>query len=654
MITSKARVAPTKHTTIPRLELSAAHLLSKLLRQVVKDLAIPASQFYCWTDSAIALCWIKGSPSNLKVYVANRVAAIHEMTSPQQWRHVRSKHNPEDLASRGTPPSELPSSTLWWKGPPWLSSPPTEWPVTKLELRAQDTSEFKKKTCHKCTVLPAWNFLEKYSSFHKLTRVLAWIKRFVHNVQCAKELRELSLDLTSKESSDAMNNLLQSSQRETYTVAFECVEKRKLLPNNHPLSRYDLVINKDGLLCVTGRVRSKDDTKSPRAYIPLSIKSPIVRLYLHTMHVTLSHPGIATMMAILAEDHVIPHLRNHLKLISRHCVFCQRAYARTTHQRMGMLPLFRTEPAPPFSRTGIDFAGPFLVHRGNPRKPTRVKVYAALFVCFTTKAVHLELCSDLTAEAFLAALTRFCARIGTPLHLITDNGSNFLGAKKELEEVQKLLNHPVTTHRLSRLSTEKGLQWHLSPPRAPHFGGLWEAGVKAMKTLLRKVVGSLSLSFEELTTVLAEAEAVLNSRPLIPLNTNDPGEDLSLTAGHFLIGRPLCAPPQARVDQTTKLSNLKRWNLVRRLNADLWKLWKGRYLQSLIARAKWKRPEREFHVNDIVIIKDDETFGHRTWPLARITKLFQGQDNLTRVVDLSCRGKTYRRSTDRLVLLVED
>ena len=139
-----------------------------------------------------------------------------------------------------------------------------------------------------------------------------------------------------------------------------------------------LVISKEGLLRACSRVREKD--KTPKTYLVLSTKSSLVDLYLRSLHATLSHPGIAAMMAILTEEHIIPHLRNRLKAISRSCVFCQRAYARTTHQKMGLLPLARTDPAPPFDRTGIDFAGPFFIHRGNPRWPTRLKVYPEYFI----------------------------------------------------------------------------------------------------------------------------------------------------------------------------------------------------------------------------------------------------------------------------------
>ncbi len=183
------------------------------------------------------------------------------------------------------------------------------------------------------------------------------------------------------------------------------------------------------------------------------------------------------------------------------------------------------------------------MRRGNPRKPTNVKVYAAVFVCFVTKAVHFELCSDLTSDVFIAAFNRFCGRRGTPSILCSDNGMNFVGAKRELHEVRTLLEYPQTHQSLSHISTSSGMKWKLTPPRAPHFGGLWESAVKAMKATLKKLLSSRPLTFEELDTLLVESEAILNSRPLAPVTSTYPDQELALTAGHFPIRRPIKSPP---------------------------------------------------------------------------------------------------------------
>ena len=200
------------------------------------------------------------------------------------------------------------------------------------------------------------------------------------------------------------------------------------MPISHTLGHFDVILEKDGILSVSGRVRDQHHKKEPKSYCPLSLSSLLTKLFVETNHVIFSHAGTSTLMAVLAENYYIPRLRGFLKKLSRSCVKCQRAYAQPHNQRMGLLPSARTEAAPPFLHTGVDFAGPFMVHYGNPRKPTKTKVYAALFVCFSTRAIHIELCTDLASETFTAALTCFCSRRGTPAVLYSDNGSNFIGA----------------------------------------------------------------------------------------------------------------------------------------------------------------------------------------------------------------------------------
>ncbi len=144
-------------------------------------------------------------------------------------------------------------------------------------------------------------------------------------------------------------------------------------------------IASEGHLLVYFRVRDPESPTQPTTLVPLSARSGLTKLLIQKLHRTYSHAGISALSSILAGSFVIPNLRNLLKHVSRACVHCQRAYAKPLTQLMGLLPSIRTTPAPPFSRTGVDFAGPITLKIGHIRKPTHVKCYAAVFICMTTK-----------------------------------------------------------------------------------------------------------------------------------------------------------------------------------------------------------------------------------------------------------------------------
>ena len=232
---------------------------------------------------------------------------------------------------------------------------------------------------------------------------------------------------------------------------------------------------------------------------------------------------------------------------------------------MGQLLETRVKPSPPLPVTGIDFAGPFTTKRGNPRKPTHLKSYVCLFVCIATKCIHLKLCSDLSMASLMAALTRFVGMRGLPCTIYTNNKTKFVGVSCERFECYELLNSKDFQKKMSHLSSNKRIRWHFSPARAPHFGGLWEAGVKSMKSILIKTLPPHLLNYEEFSTILTDVEAVLKSRPLLSLDTTPSDGSIVLPPGHFLIGRPLKSL-LIYVDEDINPSLLKRLKLVQYLS----------------------------------------------------------------------------------------
>jgi len=295
-------------------------------------------------------------------------------------------------------------------------------------------------------------------------------------------------------------------------------------------------------------------------------------------------------MGLVSGTYHILSARNLVRDISRNCVTCQRVYAKTVPQQMGNLPASRVKPSPPLAFTGIDFAGPILLRRGHTRKPSIVKAYIALFICLSTRAIHLELVFSLSTADFIAVLRRFVSRRGTPHEIISDNGTNFVGANNELQAIYKLLESSNNMETLQLFANQHHIKWKFNPVLALHFGGLWEAGVKSTKTLLRKILFNHSLNLEEYSTILCKVEAVLNSRPLQPLHSLPDDGLEALTPGHFLVGRPLTALPQGPMHLLG--ASLKRWNLCQRVTTEFWQGWSKEYLQSLQKAQKWIRLQR--------------------------------------------------------------
>lgn len=178
-------------------------------------------------------------------------------------------------------------------------------------------------------------------------------------------------------------------------------------------------------------------------------------------------------------------------------------------QFMGQLPESQITPAPPFFNTGIDYAGPFYSKVGLARSTKIVKVYVALFVCFATKSIHIEIVSDLTTQGFLESLSRFTSRRGLSKNIFSDHGTNFVGANNEIKDINDFLQNQTIQQEIKNHLMKQEINWHIVPPRAPEHGGLWEAGVKSMKYHLMRVLQDAHFTFEEFYTVTCSVEAVL-------------------------------------------------------------------------------------------------------------------------------------------------
>lgn len=199
---------------------------------------------------------------------------------------------------------------------------------------------------------------------------------------------------------------------------------------------------------------------------------------------------------------------------------------------------------------------------------------------------------------------------------------------------------------------EMGIEWNFIPPGTPHFGGLWESGVKSTKHHLKRIMGNILWTYEELSTCLCQIEACLNSRPLCPL-TDDPEDVAALTPGHFLIGDILIAHPEENLIDH-KMSTLNRWQQLQKIQQDFWHRWSTEYLSRLQQRPKWLKHVPNLKKDMLVLVKD-ERLPPTKWLLGRVLELHPGKDGLVRVVTLKCKDGTLKRPITKIcVLPIED
>lgn len=634
LIAAKTKVAPTMQVSIPRLELMGAVLLSKLIVEVAKVLKINENNIHAWTDSTVVLAWLSCHPSRWTTFIGNRTSQILSQMNNNQWAHVQSTHNPADVASRGLKPSELSYNDLWIQGPSWLREPQIHYTRPKSLSTDLEQKKIKSHVGLNNNTDDEDHLWTKFSSLQRLVRVVAFCRRFLK----IKENKSLDVKfepyLTSAEIAESMDVCIRQCQKRAFK---DLKQLKSLCP----------IVDDKGIMRVGGRIQNAELPECTKHPIILPHKSHFTYLVIDEAHKRTLHGGPTLMLNHLRTKYWIISAKGLVKAFVRKCVICVRQAAVSKTQLMGQLPSCRVKPAKPFLHSGVDFAGPINVRVSKGRGNKSYKGYISLFVCMVTKAIHLEMVSDLTTEGFIAAFKRFVGRRGHVSDIWSDNGTNFIGASKELRKLYSAEQSSVGAEIRGWLSNNS-VTWHFIPPHSPNFGGLWEAGVKSTKFHLKRVIGESTLTFEEMTTVLIQVEACLNSRPLSIL-PNNAGEPLPLTPGHFLVGEPLVTVAERNYEQSN-VSSLRRWQMTQKMVQDFWRRWSNEYLVHCLQRYKWSKVEAEPSIGDVVLVKEENLPPSR-WLLGRVEQKHPGLDNFTRVVTLKCNGSLIKRPTSKLCVL---
>lgn len=337
--------------------------------------------------------------------------------------------------------------------------------------------------------MPTTDFIqwtERFSNYNRLIRAFAYALRFVK--YCKRDSSTHISEITAEELDLSLKIVARIIQNHYFPDAF-----------NHPLflstqlQRLAFYIDSLGLLRVGGRIDKSNVTYDQKHPILLPKTAHFSTLIVRHLHKESLHIGCAALQTTIQRRFWIILLRNLCRKVKRSYLTCRRFSKPSPMPFMGNIPSSRFSESNTFPITAVDFAGPFLARETPRRKSSVVKVYLCLFICLSTKAVHLELARGLSTEAFIDVLDKFVARRGRTRRFLSD-----CGTANYYQELCAWLTSQKTQEDITCHSANLGVNWDFNPPRTPHFGGLFEAAVKSAKSLLLKIVGNHSLTISEL------------------------------------------------------------------------------------------------------------------------------------------------------------
>ena len=647
----KPFVAPLRKKNIPRLELLGCLALSRMCETCQKTLdftKIKEADRILWVDSTTVLSWVRTPPREFRPFVSARVAEIQETVGTEDFRYIRSGSNPADALTRGIEPECLAD---WLEGPSFLKLPESDWPQFQEDAQTKDESaeEIKKekkppsKTLRSAQNVKESNanlssdertdnpilshLLASCSSFSKVRRSLAYVLRFVGNAR-KRNVKKGAISVSELKSSE---NLLFKWCQVNLDIA--SIEKKFVAKEDQ-----------GGLMRVHGRledIRSlPDDMRNP---VVLPRNHPLVYLLLRHLHQNRGHCGYKSLMHEARRRFWIVGLRGMCKFLTRGCIVCKKLRKKPLEQLMGQIPRLRSAIGlPAFSNTAMDMFGP--VHIRLNRK-TLKEAQVIIFTCMTTRAIHLELVSDKSTDAFLMAFRRFACLRGHPNICWSDCGTNFVGAQSYLKDITKDWNfHKIQSVLSEELACDFKWQWNV--PHASHQNGVVESLIKSVRQALNSTCKNQAFTEEQWRTFLTEINYIVNSRPLYP-SSNNIWECPPVTPNDLLIGQhsaPPQPPPEDRVNPRHLLRSTE--NRVR----EFWNCWLKYFAPNLLPRNKWFRKRENVKIGDLVLELDPK-LRRCQWKMAFVIDTYPGNDGLVRKVKIKTDVGEYDRPIHKLCLI---
>lgn len=663
LVGSKTRVAPLTYLSIPRAELQAGVIGVRLAISIIESLTIKIAKRFYWTDSRDLLCWLQSDHKRYTQYVGSRVGEILESTEISEWRWVPTKHNVADDGTKWHRKPDLSSNSRWFNGPQFLHRPSDDWPSLPVSIGTTN-NELRPHLLLHFRVPKRIIEFDNFSSWTRLYRVTATVLRAADSLLKIKLYRKNrtvnrnkhnkltnSHDMQSLQQSELIQAqywLYKQAQLEAYpdeySFLLEASQRGQTIQIYRSSSLYSLspYLDEHGVMRASSRIGAcfYADPQSKRPVILPPVHS-ITHLIVQYYHCNLFHRNHETAINRLNLRYRIPRLRQLYRKLRGNCQRCKIESATPNPPLMGDLPATRLAAfSRPFSYVGVDYFGPLLVSVGRRTE----KRWGMLVTCLTTRAIHIELAHSLNADSCIMALRCFMARRGVPIEILSDNGTNFQGASKELETTLKNLDK----NKLISAIISPHTAWKFIPPASPHMGGAWERLVQSIKKNLYEWKLPKLPCDEVLRNALTEIEHTVNSRPLTHLPLDDDTAAV-LTPNHFLLGSSDGLKPLAEFDDSP-LAVKRNWQLSQLLANVFWRRWLNHYLPVITRRTKWFKMAKPLAVGDIVIIVDP-SFPRNSWPKGRIIAVSKSKDGQVRRATVQTSSGIYERPAVKLAVL---
>ena len=633
LVIGKSRVTPMKPKcqSIARGELTSTAVLVDLMNLVSEQIQLPiTNKFYHSDSQSVLSCLYASTDKRFDVFWDNRISKILIHSLANQWRYIPTDLNSSDIGTRPVFANELDKLKFWVSGPPFLRETDTSlWPA---QPEFTNVPEFCLLNLH--TPLSESfgfsKFVRYFSCLKRLKRRVVWLTRFKNYLR-SKVVDKSDISVGELESAE--NDIMRFVQ---YESGFSKNGDASYSLRKGSLKAF---MHSDHLVRIGGRIHNSADMSfNAKHPVILPYNHPVTSLVIRFYHAESAHQGPKHVISDMLAKYWVTRAKATVRRLIQACPRCIRETARPLTQLMAPLPTERVSISFPFEHCGVDYFGPFYIVQGR----RRVKRWICIFVCCTCRAVHLEFANDMTTDCFLCCFSRFMARRGRPATVFSGNDSNFIGSGNDAIEIDFT--------KVKRYASERSIVWHLHPPKASEHAGHYERLIRsvrrALSSLARDAGEYSDLHEDNFHTFVAEAEKVLNDRPLTHFSDNV-NDERPLTPNMILLLRQNPASVPFELSQ----GDSRKHYLRSQEFADMfWHRWIREYVPTLQERQKNLSPVRNLKVNDLVLMADEKS-PRANWPLGRVVEATPDDDGFVRSVSVQDKNGIKRRPINKLALL---